>query len=118
MSFKIIYEENKDYLLIKYSGYKDIYEFFNSLYKASEICKKKNYNKIILDTFDVNFLEIRVTDKFSAGEKIAEIFNYPNKVAVLAPKKFHDSFTETVTANRGGLIKAFDDKNDAIEWLS
>jgi len=117
MSSDIIFKQYADYLLIKYSGYKSIDEFIGSIDKAYEICKKKKYHKLILDIFNVNFSEIRIMDKFYAGEKIAELFNSSLKVAVLAPKEFHDSFTEVVAANRGGLIKAFDEKNDAIDWL-
>jgi hypothetical protein len=117
MSSEIIYEQHEDYLQIKYPKYNNINEFFDSIDNAFKICKEKNYHKLILDIFDINFTEIRVIDKFLAGEKIAELFKSSNKVAVLAPKKFHDNFTEVVAANRGSLLKAFDEKKDAIKWI-
>ena len=118
MSSQIIYDEKENFLKIKYSGYENIEEFNNSLEKAFKICKEKNFPNIILDIFEVNFDLISFTDKFIAGEKIAELFNYPSKIAVLAPRKSHDRFAEDVATNRGANIRSFIDIDKAIEWLN
>jgi hypothetical protein len=113
----IIFEDKNNYLQIKYYGYNNVEIFFNSLEKAFKICKEKNYPNLVLDILNVDFGKITFTDKYDAGEKIAELFSYPRKVAVLAPKKFHDRLAENVATNRGANIKAFHDINDAIKWI-
>jgi hypothetical protein len=113
----IIYEKHKDFLLIKYNSYNSMEEFYYSLEKALKICKEKKYSNLILDIINVDFKKISFTDKYDGSEKIAELFGYPNKIAVLAPKKYHDSFSEDVAANRGANIKGFQDMNDAINWI-
>lgn len=120
LSSDIIYEENENYLQIRYRGYKNIEEFFDSLEKALDICKKRKYSNLILDLFDVDFSKIQEMDRFYAGEKIAYLFNKPNliKIAVLAPKENQDKFAENVAANRGAILKAFSDKNDALDWIN
>ena len=37
--------------------------------------------------------------------------------AILGSKGIMDPFTETVVANRGGNLRLFIDKKDAINWL-
>ncbi|KYK21816.1 hypothetical protein AYK24_08710 [Thermoplasmatales archaeon SG8-52-4] len=119
MSSEIHFKEHTDYLEIKYIGYNNIKEFFDSLETAFDICKKKNFTNIILDTIEVDFTNVQDMDRFYAGEKIAKVSCFPNniKVAVVGPKKYYTGFADNVATNRGAIIKIFQNKNDAIKWI-
>lgn len=120
LSLEIFYEQHENYLQIRVKGYNRIEEFFDSLEKALDICKKRKYSNLVLDLFIVDFSKIQEMDIFYVGEKIAYLFNNPNlvKIAVLAPKENQDKLAENVAANRGAILKAFSDKNDALEWIN
>jgi hypothetical protein len=120
MSSNIIYDEKENYLKIKYSGYNNIEEFFISLEKAYNICRKNNYSNIILDVIDVDFNQVKIFDKYFAGEEIAKYSKVPNKIkiAVEAPKEYTNGFVDNVATNRGAFYKKFHKIKDAIDWVN
>ena len=117
----INYNKKEDYLHINIKKTYDYDTFMSDLEKIKIETKKIGYKKIIIDLLesDSGNWEIKDMERFYIGEKIVDLFGFPEhvKIALICDKKYYDNFVETVTSNRGVEYKVFFNIEDAVEWL-
>lgn len=88
----------------------------NSFKKMEELYKKHNANKILVDTTKQKQLPT-ITDLINIFAKLDPVFIsalYYNKSQLTAT---NIQFIETVSVNRGKILKCFTEKESALEWL-
>jgi hypothetical protein len=117
MSYKVRYEDRKDYLFVHIAGpesYDNAIQLFQDLRKKTDTEHYKAF--LIVD---------EVTGALSAGEtyrlstEIAKIHR-GNIIAFVDPKEHTynaNAYGGTVVANRGVITEVFTNEKDAMEWL-
>ena len=121
MPYNVNYIEKEGIVEVVSFGNITIEDFVNQGKEAIELAKEKGTNLFFADDSDmVGPIDISVIvsipgfwDKFSAPRT--------NRLAVLISRDetLHEDFRffETVCLNRGWMVKLFDKKEDAHEWL-
>lgn len=82
-----------------------------------QACQKEKVNKILIDGLEGDWTGFATMQRFSFGEKLADVVSTRIKIAVAIPQKAIDKFAEKVARNRGVDIAVFGELEDAIAWL-
>ena len=116
MNLTIKFKNHPEYLFAKVVG-KWIQPDANLLLEELKNKSEEFEKKIIL--IDAHELTLPNTEfvRFSTGEKIAALFSYSYKIAVISQPEKTNKFTETVAVNRGANFKVFYSESEAKEWL-
>ena len=115
-----------DFLHVKVSGSFSLREAKENFIQVLEILTRHKVQKVLLDGREVEG-NPEVMERFFYGEFAAKSlmkfidkgvsgetsFAYVLKEPVLDPERFG----ENVAVNRGMILKAFDDLEEALEWL-
>ena len=111
--------KNPKYLTLEFSGIYDHMKAMSSLDKSSTICKDEKCSRILIDFLKVDLATLTPMNRFDLGEKVAQIFAYPNfaKIAGVVKVEYYTKFTENVPLNRGVIGKILNNREKAIEWL-
>ena len=114
----IAVEKKKKYICFKITGEYTEQEDFNRIKEIGIITKRNGYSAILVDVRNLNY-KFDTSKRFTLSEYWAKICMDVGIIstAILGSKGIIDPFTETVVANRGGNLRLFIDKKDAIHWL-
>lgn len=118
MGFDISVQEKQKFILVRLFDDLSKDDIDKALDKILEIKQSKNISNILC-----NQLQLKIPPNqmvvFDTAQRFSREPFLGLKMAILRneiPKGNH--FFETVATNRGGLVKVFDDENQAILWLA
>jgi hypothetical protein len=114
------FKREDNYLHVKLNGEYVKDEVESNLNRIFDECRDSNYNKLLLDTRDIDYEPVKIFDRFYIGVKIAELSSKPPLITVgcVVKKDYLGGITETAAKNRGGQFQLFNDENKALNWLS
>ena len=116
MSVSTKYDKYPKYLKVKVSGKWTRDNAVSVIEEIKVEADSQQTKRILLDLQDLSYPESEMV-RFYSGEKIAEVFPYPFKIAAyLQPEKIN-RFAENVAVNRGADMRSFDNLTDAVSWL-
>jgi len=127
MQYSIIYEADKDYILITINGEIEDRIMQTAIREAGQVIVEHNCNKILGDfrnaTFKLNTMAIIGLYKFWIDSlKQNGISPFKAKRVILlnqdqeTTENFH--FFETISLNRSQQVKILFNKDEAIAWLT
>ena len=110
-----------DYLHIIIKGVFDknfdeeLVDCFKIIYES---VKKFDCYRVLLDAVDLDY-KIDYIQRYRIGEMIGNLYKKDLiRIACLRCLDKKDDFTEIVAHNKGAIFKFFNDKKEAIDWLS
>jgi hypothetical protein len=92
------------------AGYLALVELLFAESKAGDI------SKIFVNLIDVTG-QYSELGRFQVGQKVAELFKPPCRIAALDRKERINKFTEDVAINRGAFVFVTHDSKSALDWL-
>lgn len=118
MPYEIKYDEANDCVICRMSGELRIPELLDFGANAAALLKEHDCWRLLNDMREVKKLP-SVVDIYNLPRLVGESeFPQQAKRAVVFSKDEKDyQFLETVSVNRGQLLKVFDDIDDALAWL-
>jgi len=115
---EINYEIKDGFIQFKITGdYKDS-EDLDKIKNLCVIPKKQGHSTILVDVTELDY-DFTTFKRYELSEhwvKLCRDLHFVN-IAILGKKEKMDEFSETVVTNRGGNLKLFTDKKQAIDWL-
>jgi hypothetical protein len=114
------FDRKENYLYVKASGDYVYAESESAINKMLSECKNCDYSNVLIDAIDIDLGLLTDINRFFIGKRIAELNRgSPRiKVAYVVRKQYINEFAETVAYNRGTMFKGFDNRDEAIKWLS
>ncbi len=82
-----------------------------------KLCQKKNIWRVLLDTKNINELNINTMNQVDSGDKIAKVLKSQVRLAVFGAGEIFTKLTEKVAVNRGVNIKVSPNYNVLKSWL-
>ena len=116
MNIQFSLVEKEKYLLFKST---DTYSFvdFKKLFEQINIKSKElKCKRVFLDFSEVIGI-IPDLDRYEIGEFVAFTMKFNVKIAVFDKQDNVNYFAETVAHNRGGNMRIFTNKEQALKWL-
>ncbi len=117
MNYNYSVEKKEGYLYLNISGEFEINQFLDLPGLMKIECEKEKVFKVLVNGFNIIGTNLSIIDRFSLGEKIAQILHHSIKVAILWPDKHNNKFAETVAVNRGANLRVFGKETEAKKWL-
>lgn len=111
------FEKREKYLLLTIKGQFDLIEFLALPQKVFTECEKENIFRVIVNGLFVEGTNLATMDRFSLGEKIADVFGNRAKIAIIWPERHNNKFAETVAVNRGANLQVFAAFDAAENWI-
>jgi hypothetical protein len=127
MEYLIVYEADKEYILITLEGAINVRSMREAINQAGKVILEHHCNKIIGDfrksTFPVNVIEVMDLYKYWVNSLESNLLSpYEAKRVILMDKNQKTSqnfeFFETVSVNRNCRVKIFFNMDEAINWLT
>jgi len=115
MKYKISNQTN--YLLIEALEEPTVDEAVEMIKNVREECDKSNIKKVLLDITQIPGAMIDQMKRFEFGNELVEIFKDEIKMAAFGDESDINHFVETIAREKGTNVKAFDDKETALNWL-
>lgn len=109
-------EIHDTHVLIYYDGPNDVNTLTSLMEEVSEICKKGNIKKLLIDLSNMTG-EPKFIDRFKLGVAAVRILRALSKVAVVYKNVETNRFAEIVASNRGLPSYITHDINEAKRWL-
>lgn len=116
MSLSLAFKKTPDYLLVEINGHWSTADALKAIEDIKCEADKHEVNHILLDLRGLSLPDTEMT-RFYSGEKIAEKFQHPYKVAGYWQPEKITGFAETVAVNRSANFKMFTCEADAVNWL-
>ena len=114
--YKVKTEEKEHYLLVVVNGDYDVKPFKDLITDLVDWSKRTQKTRILINTLGVSMPKSEF-DKFILGEEFAKIAKPPIKIAILSPPALINKFMEDTAVNRGSLLFACSDREEALRWL-
>jgi len=121
MGWKII-EDNKELLILIYSGENSAEDIFESSKLIIETAKDKNIQKYLCDTSEL-ILTATKSDLFELPNRLYNEWgmNVSTRIALIEPKNPHTksmvNFYIYATQNLGWFTEQFSSREKALKWL-
>ena len=119
MKINYSFEKRNFYIYLTLTGNFNMNEVLSFGGIIKEKCHEENTYKILVDSLELEQMNLSTTDRFRIGEKVASEFGSAFKMASVIKKENIDSnnFGDIVALNRGANFKSFDDIESAKAWL-
>lgn len=105
-----------EYLEAKVSGEYSPEAYLAVIERLFEESKAIDSMRILVDLTNVTG-EYTKLGRFQVGQKIAELFKPPCRIAALERLERINKFTEDVAVNRGAFVLVTHDLKSALDWL-
>lgn len=116
MPLSMEFEFHDDYLEVRIAGVWRLDDVREAVQAVRDEGAGTGHDRLLVDTHDVTG---RPSDlyRFQAAEATAEAARGRFRVALIPPRELSDRFFEDAARNRGAAIKAFQDRDEALNWL-
>jgi hypothetical protein len=120
MAHDVKHDLEKDLVIIKHSDHVDKDDLWNARLNALKLIQDHESPRILVDMRDIN-LTTTTMERFEFAQAHNKYFPTRTKIATVInkndPKKDDHQFVETVSLNRGFLLRVFEDEHEAEKWL-
>jgi hypothetical protein len=106
-----------DYILFEVSGEYDFSLFKKIVSKVKTECEALQIKKALVDACKVEHLFYSEMERFYLAEEIVQQLGHQIKLAGLGKKEDITYYGEKVARKRGANMKAFWNRDLALEWL-
>lgn len=116
MSFEVVTVVEPDFLRLTASGKYLFEEMFDFIDLVRSEADKAGHNRVLMDCrqFEGQMTE---AERFQGGKRIAEVFGYRIKAALIMPVGQVTKLGELTAVNRGAKFFVTDSESEATEWL-
>jgi len=120
MAHDVKHNLEKNLVVITHSDLVDKDDLWNARLAALKIIQDNESPRILVDMRDIN-LTTTTLERFEFAQSHNKHFSSRTKIATLItkddPKKQDHQFVETVSLNRGFMLRVFEDQGEAEKWL-
>ncbi|MDQ7797779.1 MAG: hypothetical protein RDU76_02390 [Candidatus Edwardsbacteria bacterium] len=120
MAHDVKQDLEKKLVVIKHSDRVDKDDLWNARLAALKIIQDNESPRILVDMRNID-LTTTTMERFEFAQSHNKYFTSRTKIATLItkddPKKQDHQFVETVSLNRGFLLRVFEDQGEAEQWL-
>lgn len=120
MAHNVKHHPEKNLVIVKHTDQVDKHDLWDARLKILDCIKEKDSPRILVDMRDI-ILETTTMDRFEFAQSHNKYFPSSTKIATLMskddPNKSQHEFVETVSMNRGFMLRVFDDEHEAERWL-
>jgi hypothetical protein len=120
MAHDVKQDLEKKLVVIKHSDRVDKDDLWNARLAALKMVQDHESPRILVDMRNIN-LTTTTMERFEFAQSHNKYFTSRTKIATLItkddPKKQDHQFVETVSLNRGFLLRVFEDQGEAEQWL-
>ena len=114
-STHISFELYPSYLRAKLSGeFPDRTDVFETIRDEAQARERP---RIIVDLLEID-IPVSNLDRFWAGKTLADVFQYPFKIAALVRQDQINYAAENAAVNRGARLLVTADEDEALRWLN
>ena len=120
MAHDVTHDPKRNLVVITHSDHVDKDDLWNARLAALKIIQDNESPRILVDMRGIN-LTTTILERFEFAQSHNKHFSSRTKIATLItkddPKKEDHQFVETVSLNRGFLLRVFEDQGEAEKWL-
>jgi hypothetical protein len=120
MAHDVKHDPKRNLVVIKHSDHVDKNDLWNARLAALKIIQDNESPRILVDMRNIN-MTTTTLERFEFAQSHNKHFSSRTKIATLItkddPRKEDHKFVETVSLNRGFLLRVFEDQGEAEQWL-
>ena len=110
------FQNHDDHLFVEISGPYSLEYFLECVENVAVRCREASLSKVLVDLRGVTG-HPSIMDRYRIGVALADSWGSGIQGAMIAPRSMVNRMTETVVFNRGGRIRVFFDRPEAVAWL-
>ncbi|MFX0100411.1 MAG: hypothetical protein ACFFCS_12585 [Candidatus Hodarchaeota archaeon] len=106
------------HLIFKLSGSLDMEKIPSIMKEMLSRCEDQGKKKVLCDIRNLDISDMDTLDKVIIGKNVAEFFGMKLKIAAILPEDHKILVGDIIARERGGDLKGFFSKKEALKWLA
>ena len=116
ISFEEVVAVEPEFIRVTTTGRYEFRELFPFLDRVKALAESERRTQILIDSRALDG-QMTEAERFSGGQKIAEVFGSRYRIALMMPENTITKLGELTAVNRGAIFLVTPSEVEAVKWL-